>query len=196
MVTTILEACPAPRGGQGRRGRSRRRRSTGTRRRGDLPSRRGRSTRGACDGVVARSIVDLLEHLPRAVRRSSSRSWRWRRSTDPASVPTAASSRPSLAAVDSNKAPRVARRRAPDPRLRVRRRRRRRPVRAGERGSGLVVNVGTGAQTSIRDLWDARRRDQRLGADGRRRRGPTSWCASRCHRCGRGSTWRGRRGPR
>jgi UDP-glucose 4-epimerase len=26
-------------------------------------------------------------------------------------------------------------------------------VRAGERGSGLVVNIGTGEQTSIRDLW-------------------------------------------
>ncbi len=26
-------------------------------------------------------------------------------------------------------------------------------VRAGERGSGLVINVGTGEQTSIRDLW-------------------------------------------
>jgi UDP-glucose 4-epimerase len=26
-------------------------------------------------------------------------------------------------------------------------------VRAGERGSGLVVNVGTGEQTSLRDLW-------------------------------------------
>ena len=26
-------------------------------------------------------------------------------------------------------------------------------VRAGQRGSGLVVNVGTGTQTSIRDLW-------------------------------------------
>ena len=26
-------------------------------------------------------------------------------------------------------------------------------VRAGERGSGLVVNVGTGVQTSLRDLW-------------------------------------------
>jgi len=28
-------------------------------------------------------------------------------------------------------------------------------VRAGERGSGLVVNVGTGEQTAIRDLWSA-----------------------------------------
>lgn len=28
-------------------------------------------------------------------------------------------------------------------------------VRAGERGSGLVINVGTGEQTSIRDLWSA-----------------------------------------
>ena len=28
-------------------------------------------------------------------------------------------------------------------------------VRAGDRGSGLVVNVGTGEQTSIRDLWSA-----------------------------------------
>lgn len=27
-------------------------------------------------------------------------------------------------------------------------------VRAGERGSGLVVNVGTGTQTTVRDLWD------------------------------------------
>ena len=26
-------------------------------------------------------------------------------------------------------------------------------VRAGTRGSGLVVNIGTGEQTSIRDLW-------------------------------------------
>ena len=26
-------------------------------------------------------------------------------------------------------------------------------VRAGERGSGLVINIGTGVQTSIRDLW-------------------------------------------
>ena len=26
-------------------------------------------------------------------------------------------------------------------------------VRAGSRGSGLVVNIGTGAQTSVRDLW-------------------------------------------
>ncbi len=26
-------------------------------------------------------------------------------------------------------------------------------VRAGERGSGLVINVGTGQQTSINDLW-------------------------------------------
>ena len=26
-------------------------------------------------------------------------------------------------------------------------------VRAGQRGSGLVVNVGTGTQTSVRDLW-------------------------------------------
>jgi len=26
-------------------------------------------------------------------------------------------------------------------------------VRAGERGSGLVINIGTGEQTSIRDLW-------------------------------------------
>ncbi len=28
-------------------------------------------------------------------------------------------------------------------------------VRAGERGSGLVINVGTGEQTTLRDLWDA-----------------------------------------
>ena len=28
-------------------------------------------------------------------------------------------------------------------------------VRAGERGSGLVINVGTGEQTTIRDLWAA-----------------------------------------
>jgi UDP-glucose 4-epimerase len=28
-------------------------------------------------------------------------------------------------------------------------------VRAGERGSGLVVNVGTGEQTSLRDLWSS-----------------------------------------
>jgi UDP-glucose 4-epimerase len=26
-------------------------------------------------------------------------------------------------------------------------------VRAGQRGSGLVVNVGTGVQTTLRDLW-------------------------------------------
>jgi UDP-glucose 4-epimerase len=26
-------------------------------------------------------------------------------------------------------------------------------VRAGERGSGLVINIGTGVQTSVRDLW-------------------------------------------
>ena len=26
-------------------------------------------------------------------------------------------------------------------------------VRSGRRGSGLVVNVGTGVQTSLRDLW-------------------------------------------
>jgi UDP-glucose 4-epimerase len=28
-------------------------------------------------------------------------------------------------------------------------------VRAGQRGSGLVVNVGTGVQTPLRDLWQA-----------------------------------------
>ncbi|MFK7917229.1 MAG: NAD-dependent epimerase/dehydratase family protein [Ilumatobacter sp.] len=28
-------------------------------------------------------------------------------------------------------------------------------VRAGERGSGLVINVGTGTQTTLRDLWSA-----------------------------------------
>ncbi len=28
-------------------------------------------------------------------------------------------------------------------------------VRAGERGSGLVINIGTGEQTSVRDLWAA-----------------------------------------
>lgn len=28
-------------------------------------------------------------------------------------------------------------------------------VRAGERGSGLVINVGTGIQTPVRDLWEA-----------------------------------------
>ncbi|WP_040492029.1 NAD-dependent epimerase/dehydratase family protein [Ilumatobacter nonamiensis] len=28
-------------------------------------------------------------------------------------------------------------------------------VRAGERGSGLVINVGTGTQTTVRDLWSA-----------------------------------------
>ncbi len=28
-------------------------------------------------------------------------------------------------------------------------------VRAGSRGSGLVINVGTGEQTTLRDLWDA-----------------------------------------
>ncbi len=28
-------------------------------------------------------------------------------------------------------------------------------IRAGERGSGLVVNVGTGVQTTIRDVWSA-----------------------------------------
>lgn len=28
-------------------------------------------------------------------------------------------------------------------------------VRAGERGSGLVINIGTGEQTTIRDLWSA-----------------------------------------
>jgi UDP-glucose 4-epimerase len=27
-------------------------------------------------------------------------------------------------------------------------------VRASERGSGLVINIGTGEQTSIRDLWE------------------------------------------
>jgi UDP-glucose 4-epimerase len=26
-------------------------------------------------------------------------------------------------------------------------------ARAGQRGSGLVINVGTGTQTSVRDLW-------------------------------------------
>ncbi|MFN3254960.1 MAG: NAD-dependent epimerase/dehydratase family protein [Ilumatobacter sp.] len=30
-------------------------------------------------------------------------------------------------------------------------------VRAGDRGSGLVINVGTGVQTTIRDLWTALR---------------------------------------
>jgi UDP-glucose 4-epimerase len=28
-------------------------------------------------------------------------------------------------------------------------------VRAGDRGSGLVINIGTGDQTTIRDLWSA-----------------------------------------
>ena len=28
-------------------------------------------------------------------------------------------------------------------------------VRAGERGSGLVINIGTGRQTSINELWEA-----------------------------------------
>ena len=43
-------------------------------------------------------------------------------------------------------------------------------VRAGTRGSGLVVNIGTGEQTSVRDLWAAaspggwRRADQGAGA--------------------------------
>lgn len=32
-------------------------------------------------------------------------------------------------------------------------------VRAGERGGGLLVNVGTGEQTSVRELWSALRND-------------------------------------
>ena len=68
-------------------------------------------------------------------------------------------------------------------------------MRARQRGSGLVVNVGTGVQTSLRDLGVAGER-RGAAADVRRRSARTSCCASACHRCGRGSTSAGRRGRR
>ncbi len=46
-------------------------------------------------------------------------------------------------------------------------------VRAGERGSGLVINIGTGVQTTLRDLWReigggaGACADRRPGASGR-----------------------------
>ena len=58
--------------------------------------------------------------------------------------------------------------------LRRRRRRRARP-RSGQRGSGLVVNIGTGVQTSLRDLWTPIAPDgpaPTLGAGPTRRAGP------------------------
>lgn len=39
-------------------------------------------------------------------------------------------------------------------------------IRAGERGSGLVVNVGTGVQTTVRDIWE------RVAPDAAAERGP------------------------
>ena len=162
----------------------------------ELPVKEGRRScpRGV-RGVVAKAIVDLLDRVPRAARESSS-------------------PRSALATVYGP-------RQRPDGGVVARVRahaagtRRRRTshgdgrqtrdfvfvddvvdalVRAGQRGSGLVVNVGTGVQTSLRDLWTliaARRRRSRSSA----RRAPTSCCASRCRRCGRGSTWPGHRGP-
>ena len=46
------------------------------------------------------------------------------------------------------------RRRQADPRLRVRRRRRRALVRATEKGGGLLMNIGTGVETSVQELFD------------------------------------------
>ncbi len=70
-------------------------------------------------------------------------------------------------------------------------------VRACERGGGLVINIGTGEQTSMRELWDTS--IGRPGPSARRRPpgrpGPTIWCDSPCRPCAPGSTWRGRRGP-
>ncbi len=61
-------------------------------------------------------------------------------------------------------------------------------VAAGHAGQRLVVNIGTGEQTSVRDLWAHCSPGAWRRAAARLRRAPTSCRASRCRRCGRGST--------
>ena len=70
-----------------------------------------------------------------------------------ANGPTAASSQRFLAAATTGRR-RRSRRRSPDPRPGVRRRCRRRLRARRARGERAVVNVGTGEQTSVRELWN------------------------------------------
>ena len=181
---------------EGRRRRCRPPRSTGDRP-SARPSDQGARARTAwCARRRRPGDRRSAGHVPRAARRRVHGAGLSHRCTGRASVPTAAWSRRfAAAAVDA-----AARRRSPATAAR--------PatscssttsstplVRAGSRGSGLVVNIGTGEQTSVRDLWALHRRRRPRRADQRSSRRPTSCCASRCRRCGRGSTSAGRRGP-
>ncbi len=67
-------------------------------------------------------------------------------------------------------------------------------VRAGERGSGLVINIGTGVQTTLRDLWAEVSGGAGRAARGRRGARPTTCPGSPSRRCGPGSISDGRRG--
>ena len=71
-------------------------------------------------------------------------------------------------------------------------------ARAGERGGGLLVNVGTGVQTSVGDLWDRIARLVPGASDLQALHGPaapTNSPGSPSRRHEPASTWHGRRGP-
>ena len=123
-------------------------------------------------GVIARTVVELLERRRGECTTSSSPRWRSARSTDRGSAPTvewsprsptrsSAASRSRSTATAARHATSLFIDDAVDA-----------FVRATQRGGGLVVNIGTGTSTSIRDLWTALAGPVRTGASPRRRRGP------------------------
>ena len=119
-----------------------------------LPVKEGALIPRGVNGVVAAVDDRSARDRTAIVHRSSSRPWPWRPCTVRANDRTAASWRPS--------APRSTRARPPvihgdgrqtrdfvfvDDVVDA-------LVRAAERGGGLVINIGTGEQTSMRELWD------------------------------------------
>ena len=144
---------PPTRHPEDRRRRFQRPRSTGARPRATCRSRNSRSNRVGCGASSPASSstcwprtvsVDAIEFTVLGPRH---------RSTAPANVPTAAWWPPFVEAAATGRPPTITGDGRQTARPRVRRRRRRCAVRAGTRGSGLVVNVGTGEQTSVRELW-------------------------------------------
>ena len=190
--------CSRRRGPRGRRWslRCRARRLYGEVPLRDLPIKEGHAWNPVgVHGVVAKAVVDLLnlyraEHAVEFTALAMSTVYGPRQRADGGVVGSFAH------ALRDGHQPGDPRRRASDARLRLRRRRGRRagPSRLTA-GGGLVVNVGTGVSTSIRDLWTMMAGPSAAGRRSARRGDPTTSPGSRCRRRGRGSTWRGRRGP-
>ena len=69
--------------------------------------------------------------------------------------------------------------------------------RASDRGGGLIINIGTGVETSVQELYDSIARSTGYKEDAEPRAGPCGRAAAlrARSRAGRRSTWAGSRGP-